>query len=314
MNINQFFIIFIGFASHTFNSLLGLKVRLILNDCRLAAIDWQPIALGSSNTLYRGDAVGQSLILRLNADTHFAFGVDRVRESNVLALIKQQLWAPTIIENNLENNWCLMADHGSNIVLNSQTQLDILQWIGQLQIFSQSVELSDQAALYFDHRALFRRYIAVFNQSQNNQRALHLCDLLIAALQTLPVAGEVLMHQDLHLGNVCCDRVQGTATQIKLIDWEYSGWGTPWLDAAALNSHFCISAAQIQQLPSFLYMPQRSFNTGLHKALQFNSGLACVWGYLRFLLASQRDELTAQEQLLGRVGFDRQMEHLIAQC
>jgi thiamine kinase len=281
-------------------------------------IDWQSIAQGSSNRIYKGTKAGQHFILRLNADTDFAFGVDRSREARVLELIKEQSWAPKIVENNLNHDWCLMRYHGEAPQFNESNKTALLAIVKQLQAFSAPVDPFMISSAYFDHSKLFASYIQFFDQRTNariiDDQPIKLCELLIKHLQCLPETSQVLMHQDLHPGNICLEvDDQGGEGQLKLIDWEYSGWGTPWLDVAALNSYFGISAIQLSKLPSFAHLSKSNFKQGLEKALLFNSGIACVWYYLRLLLTLQREEIQPLEFEYSKRDMDEQIKGLLNQ-
>ena len=294
-------------------------MRLFSNHSALEEIDWQPIAQGSSNKIYRGSGAQQSLILRQNADIDFAFGVDRLRENKVLELIKRQPWAPNIIDNNLEQDWCLMLDHGPMPTVDKQCKTALLDVVNQLQIFSTEVAPSISDSVYFDHTRLFTDYIDFFNKrarlfkhSIHLQQPIHLCQLLLAQLQSLPAVNNVLMHQDLHPGNLCVTAsLEEEGNQLILIDWEYAGWGSPWLDAAALHDYFNIEWSEIAALSSFKGMSAPVFKQGLKKALLFNQGIACVWYYLRFILEYERGKIDKKQAQQHQTDMDRQVSEMI---
>lgn len=284
-------------------------------------IGWQPIAQGSSNRIFKGMKAGKHFILRLNADTDFAFGVDRLREASVLELIKDQTWAPVIVENNLHHDWCAMHYHGEVPQFNEQYKTSLIAIVKQIQIFSTKIDPLISASVYFDHDKLFNGYIKFFANSLNaqltNDQPIKLCKFLIKQLQQLPDVPNVLMHQDLHPGNVCLEKKikegQESQWQLKLIDWEYSGWGSPWLDVAALHSYFDVKSKVLATLPSFSALSISDFNQGLNKAVLFNEGIACVWYYLRLLLAWQRDEIQSQEFEQSQKDLDGQVNDLLRQ-
>jgi thiamine kinase len=262
---------------------------------------WQEIAKGSSNTLFRTTIEGENYVLRVNASDEFAFGVNRVREAQILSLIATQNWAPKVIENAPQAGWCLMRNHGASVTANVETKKAVLQWMKELQLFSQKLKKESKnydefekgrreqnkaleitpaylSSLYFDYQQLFDKYKSLFKKSTGKRLALQLCDHLDCAIKQLPIVKSGIIHQDLHLGNVLQSQDTGLIT---VIDWEYGGWGQPWLDTAALLTEFELDKAQLKALPVFEKMDVSEFEEALSVAVIINQGLACIWYWLR---------------------------------
>jgi len=240
-----------------------------------AAVDWQPLACGSSNWLFKGHLGGCDYVLRINASTEYAFGVCRAREEKVLALIQGQDWAVEIIENNVTKGWCLMKDHGASLTLKDVSPSEVLQMLAQIHQFSQSVTPHIKAALVFDYQKLFSQYQTILTKENGNELAIALCRQLSDSIKHLPAVPSVLMHQDLHLKNVCLQ------DSLIAIDWEYGGWGSPWLDSAALCREFEVSATLVRQLSVFDQLSDDAFIAGLDLAGLINKGISCIWYWMR---------------------------------
>ncbi len=253
---------------------------------------WQAIAKGSSNELYRATINGENYVLRINASEELAFGVDRVREAKILSLISNQSWAPKVIENDLKLGWCLMSDHGGCVGISEETKRAMLEWMASLQLFSRQLIIDKAQAkdnnadvstehlvgLSFDHRNLLKQYKLLFKESTQRAVAIELCDQLDDAIKRLAKVESGIIHQDLHLGNVMQSK---NGCEITVIDWEYGGWGLPWLDAAALFTVFEIDKVALNKLPAFQDMDAQAFESSLTIAVDINQGLECIWYWIR---------------------------------
>ena len=274
-----------------------------INHPLIAKGHWEAIAEGSSNQLYRATIKDEHYVLRINASDELAFGVNRVREAQVLSLISSQSWAPRVIENDLQSGWCLMHDHGACVVACEETKQAMLEWMAALQLFSKQLVTEGSAtkdsfaerlaepktvspehidAVYFDHQKLFEQYRSLFKESAQRPLAIALCDQLDDAIKSLPKVQCGIIHQDLHLGNVMQSKL-GSA--ITVIDWEYGGWGLPWLDTAALFSVFEIDKTALNNLPAYQGMDAQTFASALATAVSINQGLECIWYWIRSELA-----------------------------
>ena len=285
---------------------------------------WQEFALGSSNKIYSAWVAQQHYVLRINASTEYAFGVSREREAKVLALIQGQPWAPTIIENNIAGGWCLMLHQGSQYSQSAAAKIQMLTLLRKMQLFSSELDNAVIESIDFDYRGLFNSYREKLSAGKGNDLALQLCSLLLRALAKLPAVGGALVHQDLHSKNVCCnaqvapghtsllDDLSLSAGQLVAIDWEYAGWGNPWLDLGAVHQAFAIDVDSLHQLPLFASMPIRQFAKGLHLCVQINTALACIWYWLRSELPVKNAIEQKDQQSFGnRSHLKRQAEDCI---
>jgi len=255
-------------------------------------VDWQPIACGSSNWLFKGHLGGCDYVLRINASTEYAFGVCRAREEKVLALIQGQDWAVDIVENNVTEGWCLMKDHGSSLVLKHISPSEVLHMLAKIHQFSKSVAPHIKADLAFDYQKLFSQYQAILAKVTGNELAILLCRQISNSMTLLPAVPSVLMHQDLHLKNICKQEA------LIAIDWEYGGWGSPWLDSAALCREFELSAALVRQLSVFDQLSDSEFLAGIDLADIINKGISCIWYWMR-----------RQEGVTQMNGLERKLDH-----
>lgn len=115
---------------------------------------WQPFAQGSSNTLYL--AAEQGWVLRFNADDTLAFGVDRVKEATILQQLQAYSWSPTIIENKIEQGWCIMQYYQPVANLN---KVDLLSVVNEWQC------LPITNFPHFDYQNLITQYEQVLTQA-----------------------------------------------------------------------------------------------------------------------------------------------------
>ncbi|MBY4677832.1 phosphotransferase [Marinobacterium arenosum] len=260
-----------------------------VNQYLKASPDWQPMACGSSNWLYRAEHQGQTLVLRLNASADVAFGVDRQREARLLEQLAGTDWAPRLVHNDWQQGWCLMAWHGPapSLPLANRLRQQLLQAVSEWQ------QLPLQAELELDYRALFEAYRPQLAGLPLEPQLMQLIDRLHGALAALPTVKPVLTHHDLHGANLCV-----LDQQLVVVDWEYGALGNPWFDAAALQRRFGVSAKQLTQLPAFTTLDSQAMEQGLKRALWLSESLECLWYWARGLGGS---DLT-MAQLLRRTG------------
>ncbi|OMH33798.1 phosphotransferase [Motiliproteus sp. MSK22-1] len=275
-------------------------------------VDWQQMAEGnSSNRLFRGYWQGQVLILRVNAPGDVAFGVDRHKEYRILKLIAGQSWAPDILYNDWENGWCLMkeagtvtsADHFSD-TLQDQLICCVNQW-QRLNCFTSSTRTPYQA-LWNEYRRVYARYSetgpAYAGSDKTSASAYlslkpleQLLELSWKRLQLLPELPLCLVHHDLHPGNLCLRE-----GRLKVLDWEYGGFGIGWFDAAALRQQFAIESEKIMEMPVFTGLSTQEVLQGLDMADWLNSSLELLWHSVRCLLHRDGSEVLAERVLRAR--------------
>lgn len=296
-----------------------------LDNQLVRSAQWHKLASGSSNKIYSATVAQQRYVLRINASTEYAFGVSREREAKVLALIQGQPWAPTIIENNLSQGWCLMLHQGDEYTETVVAKAQILKLLREMQLFSKGQDETAIESIHFDYRGLFNSYREKLSQRRGNDLGLQLCALLYSALQQLPAVDAALIHQDLHPKNICCpvqpcsstvqpaESAAAPRSQLVAIDWEYGGWGNPWLDLAAVHQAFAIDADALQQTPLFNRMPAQQFTAGLSQAIEINTALACIWYWMRSELALKNAiEQGADQSFAQRSQLEGQARQCIA--
>ncbi|MDI3323527.1 phosphotransferase [Pontibacterium granulatum] len=236
---------------------------------------WQPFAGGSSNRLFSTRIEERSLVLRLNAPDSVAFGVDRAREAAILTLIGSNPWAPDVVWNDPHLGWLLMDWHGERLSapLGESEQSQLLGSVTQWQVIT-----SDDPVLQIDYQALFDGFRPQVKDLPMEQPLLTLIDGALRALDSLPQAAPVLVHHDLHPGNLCTD-----AGRLVVVDWEYGAIGNPWLDLAALNHHCGIRAEQLAMLPAVASLELEDVQRGLRRAVWLLRVLETLWYWIRGL-------------------------------
>lgn len=236
------------------------------------APQWQQmIHNGSSNTLLTTELDSGSVVLRINAPSQLAFGVNRCREAKVLQLIQPYDWAPQVLLVDKQLRWCLMADHGSSPTDDDMSYVvpQVLAAVAEWQkIFNGPVT---------DYRKLYQNYRKVLSQ-QGNTIDLSELERLEQLHGQLPAVDDCLVHHDLHAGNVCVNNHRTV-----VLDWEYAGIGNPWFDGALLHRHFAISAADIHQLPAWRGLTDTEFTTGLELSSEMTEILDALWYKVRGL-------------------------------
>ncbi|MFT5722665.1 MAG: thiamine kinase [Motiliproteus sp.] len=268
------------------------KVRLNAVAQFLAeALDWQPLtAGGSTNGLYRAQAAGQPLVLRLSADEHWAFGVDRQHEAAVLAAIQGYDWAPRVLHNAWQQGWCLMVDEGAAVTPEAADNPvpALLEALAEWQ----QLDCPLLAQQPFDYPALFAAYRNAL-LAASHPLAIRVLDRLMQLFTTLPPVPACLTHHDLHWGNLC-RAAEATSSGLVVLDWEYAGIANPWFDAAALRSEFGVSAEVIASLPAWRRLHTTEVERGLVTALWLNNALGWLWYQVR-----GSDRVTTSEHLEG---------------
>lgn len=235
-------------------------------------VAWQPMASkGSTNRLYHGQTSEQRLILRVNASEDWAFGVSRKYEAQILERIQGYAWAPKVIQNNWQEGWCLMSNHGTSVPEASCQAISplLLESINQWQrIPPENTETTDYTKLFNNYRNSIQNTLSQPTLTVN----LSLLDQLIARFESLPEVPLCLTHHDLHLENLC-----GNKHHLTVLDWEYAGFGNPWFDAACLYSKFGIPIATIGSLPAFQHLLKPTLKQGMTNAIWSIKVLETLW-------------------------------------
>jgi len=146
----------------------------------------------------------------------------------------------------------------------------------------QQLPLPDEALLKTDYQALFDSYRPQLQGLPIESLLVQLIDLLQLLIKRLPKVKSCLTHHDLHPGNLCIDQ-----QSLIVIDWEYSGVGNPWFDAAALVEKFAVNEMQIGRLTAFSHLSQQELSKGLKQARWMMAALECLWYWARGLEGSK---------------------------
>ncbi|WP_041598493.1 phosphotransferase [Hahella chejuensis] len=237
-------------------------------------MDWRLMpASGHSNMLFRAQGPQGDLVLRINASSLRAFGVDRRLEAEALQLIQGADWAPRVLCNAWREGWLLMAHHGVSLTEAGETDAShsgqqLLSFISDLQRITEGPAFDYQALI-----ALYRRHIKErADASAHTERLLE----LEAAFSAIPSDTMTLTHHDLHSGNLCLD--QG---QLVVLDWEYAGLGWPWLDMASLLQHHDLEADDLYALPACANLSATEIEQRLQLAAHINQLLEQLWFAVR---------------------------------
>lgn len=234
------------------------------------APQWQQmIHNGSSNTLLTTELYSRSVVLRINAPSQLAFGVNRSREAKVLQLIQPYCWAPTVLLSDEQFRWCLMVNHGQPPAQDLVPEL-IDQLLGAARQWQKIV--SGPPINYND---LYQSYRNVFREIGDWQ-AISLVDLIEQRQSLLPQLKDCLTHHDLHPGNLCLNE-----QRLTVLDWEYAGIGNPWFDIAALQRFFPVSVADLKRLPVIQGLSESEFEQGLIQAVWIAEALDVLWYRVR---------------------------------
>ena len=230
---------------------------------------------GTTNILYISEAFSSEnspdyqYVLRVNT-TRPVLGISRAREQLVLAAISSYPWAPLVV--GVSDQWLLSPFYCD--VKDSEADLSaIVSVVADLQ--SMPIKHVNQQ-LYIDYEALWDSYRRVIVKEANDdkqQRWHLLLDTVKKAFDQLPVVANVWTHHDLHPGNV----VTNGKHKI-LLDWEYAGIGSPWVDAYGLNQYWHVPREVLHQtLAVFAVLTPDEMETGLGLTNQWLTALDTLW-------------------------------------
>ena len=231
------------------------------------SLTWQPLAIqGTTNQLWLLGSHHQTWVLRVNAPSQWAFGVNREQEMQLLVGLQQHAWAPRVIA--VTPEW-LLQDYCGPHLLHSPEPEEVMAMVQQMHDIHQ--------APVVDYDALFTHYRELFQQHQV-QPELDLLNRLTKAFDKLPACEPCLVHHDIHPGNLCL-----LAGKLTLIDWEYGGLGNPWLELPNLH-HLCdLDLQRLHQLPAFSDLSYENFLQFFHGANEVMTGLEALWNRARAL-------------------------------
>lgn len=250
-------------------------LHLWLQDTLLVPCELYPLTGGSSNTLYQVICGQQRYVLRVNAPNTVAFSVNRACEAKVLELIQPYPWAVQTIRNDVAQGLCLMQAYAPLQVLNQHHLAPVLNAIHSLQ--SIVIPEPDLSTLTINYSNLTAQYYQHWQEFPDTNAA-QLLNHWQQGLSTLPAIPQVLVHHDLHLGNLC--RSTLAPHSLILIDWEYAGLGNAWFDAVALV-RLGLSTQALQTLPAFQALTAQQWEDGLQIATRLTQVLTDLWYWAR---------------------------------
>ena len=231
---------------------------------------WQAIAGGSSNQLYLSPDKQQ--VLRCNAPPPLTFGVDRQREAHILELIQPYPWSVQVIDNQVDQGYCLLRAYqpiATTKPLAAAQQQQLLAAIATWQ----TIPLSANPVWHISYPTLLQSYQEALPRHPDAPAWIK---AFLSHWQALPQLPTVLVHHDLHPGNLCLD-----GEQLIVLDWEYAGFGNPWFDAVGLCRGCGIQADAIKALPIFAGLTQNQWELGLMHALEAAAYLDRLWFAVR---------------------------------
>lgn len=260
---------------------------------------WQSLAGGSSNQLYRSEATVRgtpaAVVLRVNATPEQVPGVDRAREAEVLAQLQGQPWAPWVLHCALSadeqtddkegHGWLLTHWHGDSLTdpLTAAQRAQLRTAVAAWQALELDAQTVPANSLHMDYTALLAGYAAQLVGLPMERALQQMVERASRELARLPGVPAVLTHHDLHPGNLCVHQ-----DTLVVLDWEYAALGNAWFDAAALVQRCGMKAEDIAVLPAFVGLEDTALAEGLMRARWLGDALECLWYWARGLSGTDR--------------------------
>jgi thiamine kinase len=235
-------------------------------------VQWHPLShTGTTNQLYTGNCQEQAVVLRIDTEQR-VLGVCRQREEKVLNFIRTKSWAPLVLQQQVSDEthqgWLLMKRYMAlEDMLGDSLHAQILACVSDWQ---QITNLPP-----FDYSALWKAYqnkIDDMGYAPQAQVLLNSIRTLMVDLSDIAGVESCLVHHDLHFENLLSNE-----GQLVVIDWEYAGLGTPWLDGAALVLEFSMSHHAVAALPAFKHLDSETFERGINIAKTISQQLNQLW-------------------------------------
>lgn len=218
---------------------------------------WETFAKGSSNTLYRGRFEDDYIVLRENGVAGNTPSVSRDREALLLSLISSYRWAPDIIDNRVEEGWCVMrcysplsdaspseiqrlhltddsdksnqtstpqsinkpAQKQTTPPLTEQQQIQLINAISDLQdiFLKKHTQNNEHSTLKINYQQLWNTIYLPQALARNDQQSIDWIKAINQHFETLPLIPASLVHHDLHIGNLALDIKSSIQEQDELI-------------------------------------------------------------------------------------------------
>lgn len=232
---------------------LSSTIKTELTSLLAEEVTWRAFQhTGTSNHLYSGDSsrFSYELILRVNEVTR-RIGVNRQRELSILRHLQGLNGVPKLL--GASESWLLMPRYTASEIPSTQALLDI---VAQLQT-TQSPD--DQKPLWhIQYESLWQQYADICPSLPNSKQLLSLLSQVQDSFHKLPRLPSVLVHHDLHPGNVLQEN-----GRVVLIDWEYAGIGCAWVDLVALRRYWSVDTVELQHLPLLTHLSIDDIEEGL---------------------------------------------------
>lgn len=251
--------------------ILDPDIQCIVNELLGRPARWRGLARqGTTNHIYVSEGLSDTCVLRVNTSAS-VLGVNRGREEQVLAAIQGYAWAPVVIA--ITKEWLLspLYDEAS-----THDPMSIVAIVAELQRLP---EPEDSSSLIIDYHGLWRSYQEKIEQAPLSQqkRWLPLLHKTQALFNQLPPLDYVWTHHDLHPGNIVASH-QTANLQAVLLDWEYAGIGSAWVDACGLHQHWGISAGILcKELPAFRGLSASMVKEGVDATQHWLVALEAMW-------------------------------------
>lgn len=245
-------------VSGSLSQLISDKIPL---NSQIAPLDTS----ATRHRMYLLEEKGERFVVRAEPDKETLPGVDPFRERNILDAIAHFQWSPKLIINEPQQGVLIMRHAGEcSELLSSDQKTVLLKTITEIQSLNELPML--------DYAALFQQYRGELRDSGHQQ----LVDETEQQLLSLPNLPSVLVHHDLHPGNICWQN--GDAT---IIDWEYAGVGIAWLDYAVLIRDLGFTASELMQLPLLSAFDEQALTHWLAQSIQVVDQLDMLWSHYK---------------------------------
>ena len=222
-------------SNHLDHSILTDDIDYLLRSFLPNVININYLGQGTCNHHWQIDTESQSYIWRQFGPT--PPGASRNNERQVLKQLQHFDWVPKLVLDRPEG----LLFHA---VTPRDTKISALKQEQRQQLIDSILTLWQQpiAVAAMDYSVLIHHY-AQLAATYPEDKLKYLLD----NLSHWKTEDFCLIHQDIHAENLVI-----TDQGILLIDWEYTTFGNPWIDAVALDRMLKLSPTEKQQLESYL--------------------------------------------------------------
>ena len=215
--------------------------------------------------MYLLEENGERFVVRAEPNKETLPGVDPLRERRILSAVATFQWAPKLLINEPQQGMLIMHYAGECSETLSSAQKTVLsKALIEMQALTKLPEL--------DYAQIFKQYREALGDSGHCQ----LIDETEQRLISLPRLPRVLVHHDLHPGNICWQNGGPT-----IIDWEYAGVGVAWLDYAVLIRDLGFTAKELMQFPLLKQFDETQLIHWLAQSIQVVDQLELLWSHYK---------------------------------